>query len=246
MKRLFGPVILAISAMATQAVAESGDLSFRSGTRQTDVIELFTSEGCSSCPPADAWLGEYVNHPDLFTKVIPIAFHVDYWNWLGWQDRFARKDYSDRQYAHVKAKHLSQAYTPGFLINNREWKAWFAGKRQWQPNDHEPGVLSLDIVQGIATLNFASEQSLRGHVAILGMGLESSVRNGENRGKTLRHDFVVLQVQQHRGQSTWQFRLPDLSTLETDHGAAIVAWVSTTDDPAIIQATGGYLPTKPR
>ncbi|MEP0543428.1 MAG: DUF1223 domain-containing protein, partial [Marinobacter sp.] len=69
---------------------------WQSSNTQTDVIELFTSEGCSSCPPADAFLSSLKNRDGVFRTFIPMAFHVDYWNYIGWKDRFASSEYSQR------------------------------------------------------------------------------------------------------------------------------------------------------
>ena len=71
----------------TGHVFGSEPLVFESGEARTMLVELFTSEGCSSCPPADAWISQLKESPDLWKKIVPVAFHVDYWNNLGWRDR---------------------------------------------------------------------------------------------------------------------------------------------------------------
>ncbi|MGJ8664273.1 MAG: DUF1223 domain-containing protein, partial [Marinicella sp.] len=71
-----------------------------SADEQTTLIELFTSEGCSSCPPADAFLSQFQNSDDLWNQYIPIAFHVDYWDYIGWKDVFASPEFSARQRSH--------------------------------------------------------------------------------------------------------------------------------------------------
>ena len=204
---------------------------------------MFTSEGCNSCPPADAWLNDFIDHPDLFKRLIPVAFHVDYWNWLGWQDPFSDKTFSDRQYAYVKSKHLSQAYTPGFLINNQEWREWFSGQRQWTYSLLNPGILTATIRDDQVNLSFQSSKQLIGHFVVLGMGLTSQVKGGENRGRQFTHHFVVLDWQQKTGQSTWQFKRPDLESLPDAERFAIAAWLEDEQTNSIIQAVGGYLPT---
>src|SRR5438552_12328276 len=121
-------VALAILAMwlAAPYVFGSEPMTFESGDMQTTLIELFTSEGCSSCPPADAWISQLKESPDLWKKIVPIAFHVDYWNNLGWRDRFAKPEFTARQRWYVAAWRGDSVYTPGFVVNGREWRSWFA------------------------------------------------------------------------------------------------------------------------
>src|SRR6476661_2706945 len=71
--------------------------TFESGDTQNSLIELFTSEGCSSCPPAEKWLSAFKSNPDLWKKIVPVAFHVDYWNHLGWRDRVSTPEVTQRQ-----------------------------------------------------------------------------------------------------------------------------------------------------
>ncbi|EAR10583.1 DUF1223 domain-containing protein [Reinekea blandensis] len=216
---------------------------FESSVEKTQVIELYTSEGCSSCPPADRWLSGYRDHPELFRGILPLAFHVDYWNWLGWQDPFSHTRYTGRQQAYAETKRLSQVYTPGILINSREWRAWFSGQREWPRDTESPGKLSVELsTDGQIRATFPTEMTMNFHVAVLGMGLSNRIGNGENRGKTLTHDFVVLHWQQAVGEPPWELTMPDLTTLPTGDKTAVAFWVSEPDKVAIVQATGGYLP----
>src|SRR6476646_10282347 len=84
--------------------------------RRAVVVELFTSQGCSSCPPADELLGRIARDPSLRGRVIPLAFHVDYWDHLGWRDPFSSPEWSQRQLDYVRAMHLSGAYTPQAVV----------------------------------------------------------------------------------------------------------------------------------
>jgi hypothetical protein len=101
--------------------------TFESGETQTSLIELFTSEGCSSCPPAEKWLSAFNSNPDLWKKVVPVAFHVDYWNHLGWCDRFSKPEFTLRQQQYAAGWGGDSVYTPGFVVNGREWRDWFSG-----------------------------------------------------------------------------------------------------------------------
>jgi hypothetical protein len=97
-------------------------VDFSSGAIQTKVIELYTSEGCSSCPLADKWLSKLKDEPTLFKDIIPLAFHVDYWDQLGWKDRWAQVAFSNRQRKLVAQGILSQVYKPAVVVVSQEWE----------------------------------------------------------------------------------------------------------------------------
>jgi len=90
-----------------------GALPARAAEAPLVVVELFTSQGCSSCPPADSYLGELARRPD----VLALAFHVDYWNYIGWTDPFASKLASQRQREYAKHLNLRYVYTPQMVVN---------------------------------------------------------------------------------------------------------------------------------
>ena len=79
-------------------------VEFQSSQRQVSLLELYTSEGCSSCPPAEAWLSKLKNSQGLWDEFVPVAFHVDYWNNPGWKDRFSDEQYTERQKSYAKLK----------------------------------------------------------------------------------------------------------------------------------------------
>lgn len=216
--------------------------AWQSKPEATDTVELFTSEGCSSCPPADRWLSSLRDRPDLFTGFIPLAFHVDYWDYIGWEDRMARAAYTDRQRDYVASGSVSQVYTPGFVVNGEEWRPWFRGARDWSSKPKAVGVLSTKLAED-RTLKAEFSGYKPGqllHAAYLGMGLKTRVKAGENRGRELNHDFVVLDVTTSNAEQPWSLALPP----KPDAGqqrTALVVWVSDADSPAIIQSVGGYL-----
>ena len=128
-----------------------------------------------------------------------MAFHVDYWNQLGWTDRFSNKANSQRQYIHKQEGNISQVYTPGIMINNKEWRGWFNGQKTWTITQNVIGILKVnhDIESQQLSINFSPEQTINENnmqlnIAILGMGLSNEIKKGENRGRQLNHDFVVL------------------------------------------------------
>ncbi len=225
------------------------DLS--STAEQAQLLELYTSEGCSSCPPADRWLSSLLDSPDLWCRVVPVAFHVDYWDYIGWTDRFASKAFSDRQRAYARAGDISSVYTPGFVLAGNEWRGWFDGRSQ-PPAEEQTASVNLQLgyadAQGSLSV-YAAPGTYVAYVAWLGFDQRSEVRRGENRGKTLRHDFVVLHLQEVplaaagdalRGEFSAPGQLP------ASHRYAVAAWVARAGSLQPLQSIGGWLDTDDR
>ncbi len=222
--------------------AVANPIQFVSSDSQTTVIELYTSEGCSSCPPADEFLSQFKNSDELWLKYIPLAFHVDYWNYLGWQDTFASAAYSNRQRQHKKQGNIVSVYTPGFVVNGNEWTGFFKPWRALPEVDQQPGQLSLTIDRHLATIAFPEgEQEYQYNLAILGLGLETQVLSGENAGNQLPHDFVVLDHQFQLDLNSTTMTLP-LIVGKKPKQFAVVAWLSLPNSLKPIQAVGGLLP----
>lgn len=224
-------------------------LRFESPVTRVTVVELFTSHGCSSCPPAEAWLGRLDQRPDLWKSVIPIAFHVDYWDYLGWRDRYASPEYSQRQRQYRQTGGLSSVYTPGMLVNGEEWRGWYRGDPIPHTNSAEVGKLTLSIEpEKSAEIEFSPKEGqglsgLEAHLVILGSGIQDDIGAGENRGRSLEGDFVVLGYQMGVKNVTgqgWRIDWPGLKSNSAKMHAA-AAWISRPDDPSPLQATGGWL-----
>src|SRR5271157_2032396 len=122
-------------------------VTFKSGATKNLLIELFSSQGCSSCPPADSWLNNLVNDKALWERIVPAAYHVDYWDSIGWKDPFDSNEFTKMQYDYQKNGKLSSIYTPGFMYNGEEWGSWYKAKSPPLPND-EAGILSVKIDSG--------------------------------------------------------------------------------------------------
>jgi hypothetical protein len=216
---------------------------------RVSLLELYTSEGCSSCPPADRWLSELKTHPELWNSLIPVGFHVDYWNYIGWKDRFSSPEYSARQRRYARSKNLKTVYTPGFLLNGEEWRSFFGLRKLSTKSDQEAGVLSLKINDREMKVEFSPvenliEKKLILNIAMLGFDIKTNVRAGENRDKELRHDFVVLgykSIPLYQNESIYQVKteLPDI--VETAPKLAVSAWISKENDMTPVQAAGGWL-----
>ena len=221
-------------------------LELSSPSQQASLIELYTSEGCSSCPAADQWLSKLKQDKHLWQQIVPVAFHVDYWNFLGWKDRFSQPVYSQRQRKYKQHGYLNVIYTPGFIKNGREWRGWF-DKQPLQLDNKNVGVLQANINKTSSHVSFKPEITIQGplqlNVALLGFDLSSDITNGENRGKRLTHDFVVLEFRQHQQQANrqghhWQLENDFLKTSTNANGIAL--WLTQPNDPTPIQATGGF------
>jgi hypothetical protein len=236
---------VAAVAILLQNVVAHGierELVLRSGNAQVDLIELYTSEGCSSCPPADRWLASLESSSGLWHKFVPLGLHVDYWNALGWPDRFSSAAWSDRQREHAGAGHVSTVYTPGVFRNGREWRGWRSSAAS--PRAAVPGELEARILGSNVVVKFAAREPIRApleaHVALLGAGFSTAVQAGENRGRRLEHGFVVLGLNSRALAATGAtLRLPD-SPL-TPPRRAVAVWVTPVDDLTPLQATGGWL-----
>ena len=230
-----------------QSVAEQ---KFSSGEQQVPLIELYTSEGCSSCPPADRWMSTLVNDEALWSGFVPIALHVDYWDYIGWKDPYASPEYSQRQRQIAAENRERTVYTPGVRKAGQEWRTW----RLWgEPsNDKGPlvGDLSLSVDNsGAFNAKFnqsddqkiLSRQGLQLNIAVLGLGLSNEVTRGENRGETLEHDFVVLGLSRFSSaeEFSWSGSIekPEISA----DRYALAAWISEKGRTKPIQSTGGYL-----
>ena len=185
-------------AVAAEASAASACLA-SSGAQRAVLLELYTSEGCDSCPPADRRLSQIKGQAEYSGRVVPLAFHVDYWDRLGWADRFASPQYTQRQYAMAGLAKSRLVYTPQFLKNGRDWRS--AGSPLDGIGENPAGakiVLELG-VPGAGPLVIGGEVSVvspaaETYVALYENNLESQVRAGENSGKTLRHDYVVRRL----------------------------------------------------
>ena len=249
----WGGLGLWMASVSAFAATSIDDFSVTSPEQRVQLIELFSSEGCSSCPPADAWLSRYRDHQGLWNEYVPIAFHVTYWDYIGWKDTFGQRKFSRRQYQHLNAKATGQVYTPQLVVNGEEWRGWFRNRHGSAPEKRgEAGVLSLSINKRQLEARFVSVQEVPDdatlHVALLGSGIETKVTRGENRHKTLPHDFVALAHQSYalavrsgQGGYRWQGEAPVVP--ETMALARELAWVAWIEGPVStpLQAVGGWI-----
>jgi hypothetical protein len=234
--------IALLSAVVLLAEATApAQQTFRSSSGQVVLLELFTSQGCSSCPPAEAWFSKLAEQEDLWSRIVPVAFHVDYWDELGWEDPFASQQYSRRQYAYRRAGRVGSIYTPGMVAGGRAWRGWRRGQGV-PPGSGRPGRLEVRLLADMLQARFEGQTAgLDFHVVVLGCGLTTRVLRGENAGRTLRSDFVVLHhVRGEPGETGWRAAWPPANLPKAER-YALAAWVSHRGDPAPVQALGGWL-----
>ena len=220
--------------------------TFESGETQSTLVELFTSEGCSSCPSAEKWLSALKSNRDLWKKIVPVAFHVDYWDHLGWRDRFAKREFTSRQHRYAAAWGGDSIYTPGFVVNGKEWRSWF-GDNVIPASSTKVGVFRVSLgAGGKLSARYIPEANrplvLALNVALLGNSLESDVKRGENSGRKLRHDFVVLdllKVDMANESNAWAGSMVVPIRAGNDKPSGLAAWITENETP--IQATGGWL-----
>ncbi len=229
--------LLMLAALPSLVSAET---NFTSKPTRTHLLELFTSEGCSSCPPAESWLSKLKDAPGLWTDFVPLAFHVDYWDRLGWRDPFAAKAWTARQYRYSASWKSTSVYTPGFVLDGREWR----NNGLPAASSETPGVLKITLHgSDRVTANFqptkADSRSFEVHVARLGFDVKINVKAGENSGRQLQHDFVVLALADAKladGQA--EVNLP--AGPAAPGRQAIAAWITEVGGVEPLQAVGGW------
>jgi hypothetical protein len=186
--------------------AEAARCTAKSGPGTAALVELYTSEGCSSCPPADRWLST-LNTRYPAGSVVPLALHVDYWDYIGWKDPYANREFSLRQRKLTQLQRMAFVYTPQVMLQGRDFRGW-SGKafdEALARINGQPARASLQLavlggdagsleVEAAAVLAQPSTDAAL-YLAVYRSGLESQVKAGENRGRILQHDYVVLEWQ---------------------------------------------------
>ncbi len=203
-----------------------------SGARVPTVVELYTSEGCSSCPPAERWLSGLKGRDG----VIPLAFHVDYWDSLGWKDRFAQPQFTLRQNASQRTSGARFAYTPQVLLDGRDMPHWSAlSPAALQAGAPATVGLALEqqgpILQLVVTPAAGAPARVGGYLAVVDDGMQTQVGAGENRGATLRQDDVVRELLPWNATSAGVQTLR-FTPLSTPEAGASRHWVAVAVDAA--------------
>jgi hypothetical protein len=199
--------LLLLLGLALAASAQAAQCTAQSGAHTTALVELYTSEGCSSCPPADRWLSSLGERGYVPSRVVPIALHVDYWDYIGWKDPYAKRQFSLRQRKLSQLQRMALVYTPQVLLQGRDFRGWgspafdaalarinAAGPRaQLRLDIVSQDAEGLGVSAAAQLLHAADAPDMALYLAAYENRLESRVSAGENRGRTLSHDYVVLE-----------------------------------------------------
>lgn len=165
------------------------------GAGPVAVVELYTSEGCNSCPPADRWLSG-LGRSAAPLRIVPLALHVPYWDYIGWQDRFASPRFEERQRRAARQSGSGVVYTPQVMVNGRDFRGWntdrFDAALKTLAAQPASASLTLAITPGReAILTGQGPPGASTILALVEDGLSNQVRAGENAGRRLEHDHVV-------------------------------------------------------
>ena len=236
-----------VLASLTLALAVGAGCQISSPAQTQVLLELYTSQGCSSCPPADHWLSQF--DPHATANVIPLALHVGYWDYIGWKDPYARRDFNARQQWLAEINHSRSVYTPGVFLQARETPRWHDSA------SFNAAVRAIGAKPARATIELAVERSgadtLQVHalsalapetratdarlfVALTESGLATQVKAGENRGATLHNDHVTRDWSGPLALGAQSISLGAAAAADTQR--ALVAFVQDVGSGEVLQA----------
>jgi hypothetical protein len=193
---------LFLAGVIAMGPAQAAKCEAVSGPHTAALVELYTSEGCNSCPPADRWLSTL--KPG---KLVPLSLHVDYWDYIGWKDPYAKREFSQRQRKLSQLQRNALVYTPQVLLQGRDYRQWgspafdkeveritsrpAAARIRLAVSAVSPRSMTVEADADILDPGQAKDAVL--YIAAYENKLSGRVTAGENRGETLRHDYVVLE-----------------------------------------------------
>ena len=240
----FSIIIFALLMLSNKSQAQE----YKSSPNKVHFIELFSTQSCSSCPPAQDWISKLKTNSHLWKTFIPIVYHVDYWNYLGWKDPYSSSQYSQRQRDYVAEWFSSTAYTPMFVYDGKE------ARKELLSNYNKPGrpvgvLIAKKGNRGEYDIIFEPiakyQTPLVINYAILGSSIKTKITAGENNGVTLKHDFLSLKMNSKNmkviGNKYVSKIKIDLKKIQPAPEKAIVFWVSLINSKMPIQSVGGIL-----
>ena len=218
-------------------ISSAGACEVQSGEQRAHLVELYTSEGCNSCPPAEQWMSSIRDKEQL----IGLEFHVDYWDSAAWRDPYAKPAWAKRQ--ETKARHASaQVYTPQIWLDGQLWRNWPKGDPPGAERSASDGAvalrMSVDVAESVKVRVQANEpaavQHKRLYVALTENRLAQQIRGGENKGRKLEHDQVVRDFAGplNPPEAQVELKLPDGASWDN---AAVVAYAQGEDDGVVAQ-----------
>jgi hypothetical protein len=206
---IFFIAIQAINTLAIAQISHKNSCNAVSGLTITPVVELYTSEGCSSCPPADKWLSTLKPKNPTHSVANPAviqAFHVNYWDYIGWPDRFATPAHTNRQRQVSAWNRQNGIYTPQMVLNGGDWRGWGGSARNVTASlvseETAKSNISLQqtgfdqfeaVITPVQKLSDSNVGTWSAYWTITEHGHTTKVKAGENKGETLLHDYVVRQ-----------------------------------------------------
>jgi len=238
--------LLVLASLISSATFAAEPIVISSGDQQTAVVELYTSEGCSSCPRADRWLSKLVISPPPDLDVLALAFHVDYWDYLGWKDRFSSAHYTKRQRL-LGANNLQRTiYTPEFFVNGVEARGSGNILDRIRQANQNPAPLALrltvsrDKSELVVALQAPAGRGTIGQIhhryLVYENNLSTDVKRGENSGEILHHQQVVRYLSPAQSlQSENQHRI-SIDPAWQSENIGIAVLVTSADDRHYLQA----------
>ncbi len=215
--------------------AHAGDsIVVKSGAKKTAVVELYTSEGCSSCPPADRWLSRLIKIPRDEIDVLALSFHVDYWDYLGWKDRFSSADYTRRQRQLGANNSQRTIYTPEFFVDGVEARGVNNIMSKIRKSNRQNAPLDLELTVSrdesglLLELHSPGDRDTVGQLhhryLVYENDLATDVKRGENSGERLEHQQVVRYMSRARSlQVDNRYRIPIAADWRPENiGVAVV------------------------
>ncbi len=246
MKKISVYFVLLIQAMVLPSFQTRHLVSAEQGFA---LVELFTSEGCSSCPAADEAVGR-INFPGK--NVLILSFHVDYWNYLGWKDIYSSPAYSARQQAYGNLFHLSSVYTPQIVVNgkiqfvgsdeNRLHEAIEASVREIPKSQIQPVVLRPSHGQIPLSCQVPAQGDIKLNLVLVQHQAIDFIQRGENKGKTLKHFYIVRDFKSlspEKSQGTQYLNVPpDISAKDCD----VIVFLQNSKTGQVLAATRSSIP----
>jgi hypothetical protein len=233
-----------LAALAAPAAAL--ECAVKSGPRTAALVELYTSEGCSSCPPADRWLSRLRGAGFGADALVPLSLHVDYWDYIGWKDPYAKPTFTARQRELAAIAGSGFVYTPQVMLAGRDYRGWSSARRfadDVRMLNERPAraEIALAFKAGTVTARAAVTDARQSadaalFLAVFQNDLSNEVTAGENHGVRLTHDFVVrewLGPFALEGAKPVTFSRPVAVT----HPSGVAAFVQNRRTGEVLQAT---------
>jgi hypothetical protein len=241
-------IIIAIAIISFNFINPPTSVVLSPENQHPVIVELFTSQGCSSCPSADKLLHKIIDKAENENlPILGLSFHVDYWNRLGWKDVFSNKLFTDRQYEYARSFQSSSVYTPQMVVNgnqefvgSNESKAWETIQTALKTSSLiEINISNLSKTKNQISFEYSANKSsdqFLVNAALVERNLSVDIKRGENGGRTLDHDNVVKEFQVAQLEKTGAFKM-ELSSISKINSSAVILYVQDAKTLEIVGAT---------